>query len=244
MTFANLWSAEIIKFRTLRSYLITMISAVVLAGVLGAGIGTGIDAQGNIPALGTSIQAVAFPMEVVIYAMVVLGVLIATGDLRSGTFRITAVMAPWPRRVLVAKFTAAAVIAFGVGVVSTLLAFVGGLLTGGSGYSPLSGDGTLIVLTTLVAVPLATILGTAIGLLLRNTAGAISLLLVWGLGIEAIFAYVVPPEVVAFLPFKTVGAAVANLPLGPLPGLGVFAVYVAIFTGLAIYVYDRRDLGK
>ncbi|WP_433438820.1 hypothetical protein [Nonomuraea sp. CA-141351] len=243
MSFASLWSAEFIKFRTLKSYLITVVAAIVLAGVIAALIGTGVDAKGNIPALGTSIQAVTFPMEVVLYAMVVLGVLIATGDLRSGTFRITSIMAPWRRQVLVAKFTAAALIAFAVAVVSTVLAYVGGLLTGGSGYSPLSGDGALVMLTTLVAVPLATILGTAVGLLLRNTAGAISLLLVWGLGIEAIFAYLVPPEVLAFMPFKTVGAAVANLPLGPLPGLGMFTLYVAIATGLAIFVYERRDLG-
>ncbi|MEV1171253.1 hypothetical protein [Nonomuraea sp. NPDC049784] len=243
MSFANLWSAEIIKFRTLRSYLITVIAAIAVAGIAAALVGTGVDAKGNIPGMGTSIQAVAFPMEVVIYAMMVLGVLIATGDLRSGTFRITSIMSPWRRQVLTAKFTAAAVIALAVGVVSTVLAYVGGLLTGGSGYSPLSGDGGLLVLTTMIAVPLATILGTAVGLLLRNTAGAVALLLVWALGIEAVFAYTVPPEVVAFLPFKTVGAAVANLPLGPLAGLGMFTLYVAIATGLAIFVYERRDLG-
>jgi ABC-2 type transport system permease protein len=241
--FADLWSAEIIKFRTLRSYLITAVAAILVAGIGGAIMGGALDDQGNVPGLGTSIQVITLPMEVVIYAMLVLGVLMATGDMRSGTFRITSIMAPWRNRVVAAKFSAAAAIALVITIVALAAAWVGGLITGGSRFSPMAGDGTMLIITHLLAVPLATVLGTAVGMLLRNTAGAISALLIWALAVEAVLVYTIPPEVVAFLPFKTVGAAAANLSLGALPGLGMFTLYVAIAAGLAVYVHQRRDLG-
>ncbi|MET7337425.1 hypothetical protein [Nonomuraea sp. NPDC005650] len=243
MGFASLWSAEIIKFRTLRSYLITAVAAIVVAGIGGAIMGGALDAQGNVPGLGTSVQVITLPMEVVIYAMVVLGVLVATGDLRSGTFRITSIMAPWRNQVLAAKFSAVAAVALAVTILALAAAWVGGLITGGGNFSPMAGDGTMLILTHLVAVPLATVLGAAVGMLLRNTAGAISALLIWALAVEAVLVYTIPAEVVAFLPFKTIGAAAANLTLGAVPGLGMFTLYVAIAVGLAVYVHQRRDLG-
>ncbi|MEV1004620.1 hypothetical protein [Nonomuraea sp. NPDC050202] len=243
MGFADLLSAEIIKFRTLRSYLITAAAAIVVAGLGGAIMGGSIDEQGNIPGLGTSVQVITLPMEVVIYAMLVLGVLVATGDMRSGTFRITSVMAPWRNRVVAAKFSAAAAVALVVTIIALAAAWVGGLITGGGRFDPMAGDGLMLILTHLVAVPLATVLGAAVGMLLRNTAGAISALLIWALAAEAVLVYTIPAEVVAFLPFKTVGAAAANLSLGALPGLGMFTLYVAIAAGLALYLHQRRDLG-
>lgn len=242
MGFASLWSAEIIKFRTLRSYLITVVAAVLVAGIGAIAVGSGLDDKGNLAGLGSSVQVIALPMEVVIYAMVVLGVLVATGDLRSGTFRITSVMAPWRRQVLAAKFSAVAAIGLPVAVAGIAFAYLGGLITGGSRFAPTDGDGTLLILSLIPAVPLATVLGAAVGVLIKNTAGAISALLIWALAVEAILVYTIPEGIVAFLPFKTVGAAAANLSLGILPGLGMFTLYVGIVVALAIFVHDRRDL--
>ncbi|MFI6597078.1 hypothetical protein ACIBHX_12525 [Nonomuraea sp. NPDC050536] len=252
MNFGNVVSAEVIKIRTVPSYLIAALAAVLLCGLGALSIAGAVDAQGHVPlvargdasaAQGSSVAVIAIPSDILLYLLMVIGVLIATADLRNGTFRISSMMVPWRGRLLAAKYTAAAAVALVVSLAGLVVGYLGGLVGAGGAFSPFSGDGPVVLLAILLAAPLAAVLGVAVGLLMKSTAAAVSTLLIWGLGVEQILLFVLPHNVAAFLPFKTVGANAAIIGvLGPIPGLAVFAVIVAVVAGAATAVHSRRDL--
>lgn len=252
MNLGNVVSAELVKIRTVPSYLIASAVAVLLCGLGALSIAGALNAQGTIPLVargdaaasqGGSATVISIPSDVLLYLMMVIGVLIATADLRNGTLRISSMMVPWRGRLLAGKFAAAAVLGLVVALAGLAAGYVGGLLGAGGAFAPFAGDGPVVLLAILLAAPFAAVLGVSVGLLLRSTAAAVSTLLIWGLGVEQILVFVLPQNVAAFLPFKTVGANASIIGvLGPLPGLAVFAVFVALVAFAATAVHSRRDL--
>ncbi|MGP3911363.1 hypothetical protein OHA25_49695 [Nonomuraea sp. NBC_00507] len=252
MSFADIVSAEVIKIRTIPAYLVAAVVAMLLTGAGALVIAGSIDAQGNIPLIargdmgstaGGSVNAIAIPSDVLLYVTMVIGVLIATADLRNGTLRVASVMVPWRGRLLAAKFTAAAAAGLVVALAGLVVGYLGGLIGAAGPFAPVSGGGFVVLLAILLAIPLATVLGVAVGLLFKSTAAAVATLLIWALGFEQVLLFVLPSSVSAYLPFKTVGANASIIGvLGPLPGLAVFAAMVAVVVAAACVVHSRRDL--
>lgn len=252
MDFAKLWSTEIIKFRTLPSNVVTVSGAVVLAAAIALGMGTIVEPDGTLPAYGGmrvdsgGSQVLASGMQVVLYAMMVLGVLSVTGELRAGTLRVTMSMAPWRGLVYAAKLASLATIAAATALAALLVEYVAALITAGdTAFSPFAQGGVFHLVSFLFTVPLMAIMGAATGLLLRNGAGAISALFAWAFAAEGILTAFLPQSVYPYLPFVTIGVAAGSVTTGPVPfvGLLLFAGYTAVMAAVAYLFYKQRDVG-
>ncbi|SDO40236.1 ABC-type transport system involved in multi-copper enzyme maturation, permease component [Klenkia soli] len=181
-------------------------------------------------------------------ALGVLGVLLVTGEYTSGTIRSTFAATPrrWP--VVAAK---AAVLGGVVLVTSTVAALasyaVGSAVT--DGMPGLGDDGVLrVVLGTALYLTAITLLGSALGWLLRSTAGAVATL--FGLVfLLPILGNLLPadwgPDVVRWLP-SSAGGSLLRLTttadqFAPWTGFAVLVGYVAVGLGAAVWRLGTRD---
>jgi ABC-2 type transport system permease protein len=87
-------------------------------------------------------------------------------------------------------------------------------------------------------------LGAAFGALIRSTALAVTLVLVWPLVVEQTLASLLPKAVSKHLPFQAAQAAV-QLPtkgyLGHWAGLATFALFTAVLVYIALSRFIRSD---
>lgn len=232
-------SAEVYKLRSIRSYrwsvLLAAVVVVIAAGVLSAVVDGGGGAFEPDP--------IALPLEYFAYAMMIIGVLAVTSDIGCGTAAITDSLVPWRVKVAAAKYLASGGLAVLASVVVGALVLVADWW--GSGADPasmLSLDTLSVTAAGLAAVCLAAVLGVAFGILVRSTAAAVSLLLLWSFLIETVLIFVIPARWAAFLPFKTIGGS--RMQLGELSagaGLAIFALYTVAVVVLASVVQSRRD---
>ena len=233
---ADLTRAELVKVRTVRSNWVATGLGIVAVSSLAVAMA----AAGGRPLGPAAPEPVILPMEYFAYVAMVLGVLMVGSDISVGTYRITLGLAMSRERVLLAKLAAGAAVGLVAGVVASVVVLASALLGGAGGqWDPASLRANLV---SLLVVPLATLLGVAVGALLRNGSSAITLLLLWSLGAETVLVLVLPHHVGAYLPFKTVGASreVVGV-LGPVAGLAVFAGYTAALVLLALLATRHRD---
>ncbi|WP_194816317.1 ABC transporter permease [Nocardia sp. XZ_19_385] len=98
---------------------------------------------------------------------------------------------------------------------------------------------------------LCVVLAVAIGTLVRQSAAAISLLILWPLLIEGLFGAIpwVAKNVTPYLPFANANhflgsggeSTVSQFHWGPWGGLLYFAAFVAVVFGAALYSVNKRD---
>jgi hypothetical protein len=211
----------------------------------------------------TAYGAAALPPEraatgVAVFGVPVLMVLAAmtvTGEYRSGMIRTTFMATPDRTLVLVAKAVVALVFSGVYAAVMTILAVVVAHLMApplvGSHLSFVDhGTWRLIGAITLYAA-LTAVLGVGIAALLRHSAGAVAVLLLWPLVVEPILGNLpnIGAEVGPYLPFANVFQftevqwlyPVYSMPWGELGSLVYFAVVVAVVYAVAIAVVNRRD---
>ena len=179
----------------------------------------------------------------------VLGVLVAAGEYTTGMIKATFAAVPRRLPVLVAKAGVLAAVIFTVGLVSVLIAFVGGqAMFGSHGVSVGSSEGVRAVLGATLYLTVIAVLGVGLGFLIRSTAGGISTLL---------GALLVLPIIVAALPGSfsrtlgrylpsTTGRALFIQGGGdamPAPGVGfgIFVLYAVVLIAGAGLVLRRRD---
>lgn len=184
--------------------------------------------------------------------IMILAALAVTSEYRFGTIRATFLAVPHRASVLVTK---AGMIAAGAAVLSAILTFLSFLilraLTDAEVGSRLSlTDGDLRVFYGVpIFIVLAVFLAVAVGALVRQSAGALSLLIVWPVLIEPIIGAFGRwgREIQVFLPFQNanrfLGLENPDLPWhwGPWPALFYFAAFVALIFGAALYVVNKRD---
>jgi ABC-2 type transport system permease protein len=243
-------NAERIKLTTVRSPLWSCI----VAAILGIGVAA---LQGSL-AYGAAVPPERAVIGVAVFAVPVLMILSAmtvTGEYRTGMIRTTFAATPDRSMVLVVKAVVVAVFsALFTGVLSMAAAVTARLLT-----DPLLGDqssfsdsgvwrvsGALALFAALAAV-----LGVAVGTLLRHTAGAVALLLLWPLVVEPIVGNLpnVGDRVGPYLPFANVFLFAHVqwtfpgyvMPWGEIGSLFYFAAVVAVAFGAALAVVNRRD---
>lgn len=188
----------------------------------------------------------------------VLAALSVTTEYRFGTIRNTFLAAPNRTAVLLAKTVLLAVLGGVIGLAVSLLSFFVAdalasnppatlQLQSADDWRQIAGHGVLYLIAAVIAV--------AIGTLVRQSAGAIAILLLWPLIIESLFTLIptVGPRVGPWLPFAAGDTWVSPTtgisqvfnpdPSGPTPvqGLLVFAATGVVLWVIAWIVLKRRD---
>lgn len=194
--------------------------------------------------------SVTFPIALVV------GVLSMTTEFRYGTIGRTLQLTPSRTRVIVAKIVAGA----GYALLLTLLGLV--IVGAMVGLAALRTDVTLTLGGEVgralwqapVGLALVTMLGVALGALLRSQVLAITVSLVWVLLVEQLLLQFLP-RIGQWLPFSALQAMFvseemrAAMPegatltmLSPLTGLVVFIGYVVVVVAAAVPLLRYRDV--
>lgn len=260
----KLLAVERIKLFSTRSpyWCLALIFAAALAFALLMGLVT--DHGRQFASTGTSQAGMQLGMMV----FMVLAALSVTTEYRFSTIRSTFLAAPKRTRVLAAKTVVVMVVGALIAVVSAFAAFFLTKLLATNPLSPLELDTVdqwRYVLGNAALYPIAGVIAISVGLLIRQSAGAIALLLVWSMLIESLVALIprFGPDVSPWLPFTAAGTFVTdkaafasmgqgpgNGPFadalkasGPTPGQGllVFAGVAVLLWLIAVVVTNRRD---
>jgi hypothetical protein len=250
MNVLDVLNAERIKLSTIRSPVWSGLAAAVCSLAVAALQGrtyAGAELPPQQAVVGVAVFGV--PIAMVLAAMTV------TGEYRTGMIRATFAAVPNRPVVLAAKALVAAVFSGLFTVVLTVAAVVVARLSSdplvGAGLSLAAGGVWRVVGLMAVYAVLAAVLGVGVGALLRHTAGAVVLLLLWPLVVEPIVANLpdLGPRVTPFLPFGNAFAFTgvqwlypsSEPPWGPSGALLYFVVFVAAVFGGAVILLDRRD---
>lgn len=199
--------------------------------------------------VGTAESGYNFGLMVVM----VMAALAITTEYRFSTIRATFQAVPNRTGVLVAKAVVVAVLA---GVVGEVVAFGSwGVAKALRPDAPLTVD-TAAEWRNLLGIGVVYAIGAvfalAVGALLRQTAGAVTLILVWALLVENLIALVpkIGTKIQDWMPFHaanhflTGGAGPDGPhvpPLGPWPSLAYFAGVAVVLFLCAVVVTNRRD---
>jgi len=260
VNFPRVVRSEWIKFRTLRSTIWTLaITLVLMVGIvtLFSWILSNQDIKRGGP---TSIDAFTIAGSMASIAVVVLGVLVITGEYSTGMIRST--LAAVPRR-LPALWAKALVLEVSILVVSVVAEVISlgvmQLFVGSKGLAPDLGNSETVRI--LVGVPLylagIALLAFAIGALLRHSAGALATVLGLLLVIENLFMIPWKPLQLTspFLP-GTAGAKLlmsqaqldamtqgshVGAVLSPWQGYGVLLAWGAVLLTVAAVLLRRRN---
>jgi len=256
--------SEWVKFRSLRSTIVTIAVAVVVIvgfGALAAAVVSGDLAQPSGPGGGggdghgfggadpTSISLAGMTLAQVI--MGILGVLAVTGEYSSGMVRATFAAVPRRLPVLWSKAIVVGAGTLAVAVPAALVAFfVGQAVLGADANAALSDDGVLrAVLGSAAYLAGTALLGVGLGALLRHTAGAIGALFGLLLLAPGLLPLILPSSwsetIVPYLPSNASAAFTSVTPTDGLlsagAGAAVLVLWVAALLGGAAILLRRRD---
>lgn len=245
---ASLARSEWSKTRSVRS----TYWALTATGATMIGLGAVITAahtaghKGAFDPVSTSLAGVLFAQ----LAIAVLGVLAITSEYSTGMIRSTFAAAPQRCTVIVAKAVVAGAIAFAVGLVGALAAFlVGQALLGDWGVA-LSAPGAVRSVVGLgLYLGLLGVFAVGLGTIIRSTAGAITaifgLLFVLPVAVPALPA-TIRDTIDRYLPSNAGQAISATVrgtsTLSPWTGLALFALYTAAILTAGLVLVHRRDV--
>lgn len=181
----------------------------------------------------------------------VLGALSVTGEYRTGLIELTYAATPRRGRVLMAKAVTSAIAAAAVAFVLTIVSeyVLKHTLHGNGQRLGFGGDLRPLAVVPL-AIVVAVVFAVGIGALVRNSAGAVSLILVWVSGVENVTLFAgdhTGATIRKFLPFANEQNVISN-GVGALAwpntwfSAAVFACWSIGFAVLGISVAMRRDI--
>jgi ABC-2 type transport system permease protein len=255
VTWPRVLLSEWIKFRSLRSMVWTLLTAVVLSIVLDAVFAAVSGSHTTSPAARASFNPVTTSLDGIIFAQLavgVLGVLMISGEYSTGMIRSSLTVVPRRLPVLWAKLAVFAGVVFPVMLVTSFVSFFIGqaLLSSHHLNVAISAPGALHSVFGAALYPtIAGLTGLALGGLLRNTAAGISAF-AGVFFVLSTLASVLPSSLQAhfaqYLPFKLDEAVYGNgqdlaHPLAPWVAFGVLCGYAVILTGLAAWRLRRAD---
>jgi len=259
LTFAHVVRSEWIKLRTLRS---TWIS---LASVLGVLIGFGLIAAamagggetagpgGPAPGSNDPVGTVLTGANLAVLVVGVVGAVIGAREFGSGQIRTTLAAIPSRLPVLWGKIIALCALLVPVTVCGVLVAFVAGMpILNAQGVTTVSwsdpGVARAVLGTAGYLVGIG-LIGVALGVLIRGTAGAIGVLLGGVLILPGLATALLPDGwdvVLNLLPSNAAQAFTSRLPspdlLGSGVGMTVFALWVAVALVAAAAALMVRDV--
>jgi ABC-2 type transport system permease protein len=180
----DLVAGEWIKLRSLRSTYLMLLAATVVALAVGMLVCSVDASQAAHPLPGRHAAVdpladsfVGFVIAQLIFAA--LGVLAMTGEYSSGLIRITFAAVPARRAVLAAKAAVVCTVALTAGLVTALAAFLAGqaiLSTQHLGISLSHPGAARAVIAAGLFLPAVALTGLALGVLIRNAAGALTVM--------------------------------------------------------------------
>ncbi|MDG4663361.1 ABC transporter permease [Mycobacterium sp. 236(2023)] len=242
-------NAERIKLMTLRSPLWSAAAVAVLSfglAALQASVAYGYDRM-TVASACLGVAVFGIPVLMIVAAMTL------TGEYRSGLIATTFMATPRRTSVLFAKALVAAVFS----VLFAVVMVFGSVMVARLVAEPGVGAGLTVVATVRFAAALslyaalAAVLGVGVAALLRHTAGAVTVLLLWPLLVEPLLGNLPGRgwEIGPFLPFANVFRFLEVQWLFPeyvmhwgAPGsLGYFAAVVAVIFVAAVVTVNRRD---
>ncbi|HSO03119.1 MAG TPA: hypothetical protein VLQ92_01455, partial [Candidatus Limnocylindrales bacterium] len=159
----------------------------------------------------------------------------------------TRLLQPHPARVLCAKILAMAAVGAALGAAAEAVAAgIGaiGLAANGVELQPLGHGIPGITATVILLVTGYAVLGTAIGTLLRNTAAAVGITLIWVLVIENLLPVVTgSPSLADWMPGNAAQQILTAQSTGPTPtaATGLLLATTAVLIALALAGDARRD---
>ncbi|MGR7027524.1 ABC transporter permease subunit [Geodermatophilus sp. URMC 62] len=258
ITLARVIRAEWIKLRTLRSTWV-MLAAVLLTvvglGAIAAASTTGAvegPPDGGGPGGGDPLSTVLSGSMLAVVLVGVLGVLIGAREYSSGVIRSYLAAVPARLPVLWAKVIAFLAAVLPVVLAGVLVAFTVGMAVLDAGGVPTvswTDPGTArVVLGTAGYVVGMGLIGLALGMILRSTAGAISALLAGVLVLPTLAGALLPDSwdgMLKYLPSNAASAFTSTVPTDSLLGTGagaaVFALWVVVALAGAAVALTRRD---
>ena len=249
--------SELTKFRSLRSTIYTLLTAVVL--MIGIGAIFSAVTAGQYPTMSAIERALLNPVTTslsgVMFAVVafgVLGVLVTSGEYSTGMIRSSLTAVPRRLPVLWGKLTVFAGVIFPVSLIASFISFFLGQVLLNSqhiGVSITAPNALREVIGAALYITVAGMIGVALGALFRNTAAGIATF-------AAVF-FVIPPlasllpssvssHLSPYLP-SNAGSALwggaQNVPnaLAPWTGFALLCGYAAILIGAGAWRLRRSD---
>jgi ABC-2 type transport system permease protein len=242
--------SEWIKLATLRSTTITFGVAVV--AMIGISVLIAWATVGNWATMSPADRQSVAVEEVVLsgrflaqLAIGVVGVMAITGEYATGMIRATLAAVPSRLPVLWAKLGIYAGVTFALMVVASFAAFFAGNAVLAEHWDfHLSDPGVLrCVFGAAISLTLICLLGTALGFIVRNTAGAISTLFAILMVLPILGEF--RPGIDRYLPTSVIDslltARIEGDMLQPLPALLLLCAYVCAAAGGAVLTLLRRD---
>jgi ABC-2 type transport system permease protein len=250
----SLIAAELLKLRSTRSAWIPL--AVALAAAVLAVIANTANAGhgGNPPLSPAALPDLlrASGGQLVDGAVLLAWIVLSAGEFRHRTAVTTFLGQPRRMRVVSAKIAAAALTGAAAGLLAEALSAATSAAVLSAHHLPLHWNQPGVA-GAVIAVPLLAalygVLGASLGLLLRNTAAALGLALMWAFVIEGILPVLIhAPGVVRWLPEASAnavlrGASATTTTLPAAAALAVLAGYVVVLATGGALVTTRREIG-
>ena len=247
----SLISTELLKVRTTRAAyvaggivaLITLVLPVLGALLAGSG-----DIEPLQPAdLAGALRA---PVALAGGAVLLVGLLSAAGEFRHHTVLTTRLGEPRPTRILLAKLVTMAGLGLATGVVMTVTTLVEAFAVfrvEGVAYEPMHHGVVRVALAIPLVLALHGVIGVAIGSLLRNTAAAVGITLVWAFVVEGVVPVVTrQPTMANWLPTGLLRQALETSTAQgqPTPAVAgaIIVVVVAALVAATAVLDSRREL--
>jgi ABC-2 type transport system permease protein len=252
-TFARVVRSEWIKLRSLRS---TIWVAGITIAVMAAFAGLFAWAVVSFPdSVSTSAGVIVVGYPIAQLAISVLGVLVITGEYATGSFRSTLAAEPRRLRVVASKALVLLVSAFVVSVVALALSAAVAIpvMQAGGIEVRLAADDIRILIGTALYLTISAWFAFGIGLLVKNTAAAITtvvgILFILPIIVQLIAATTGAEwlrDLYSYLPAPAGSAVVSGGAMGfaglePWAGLAVFGGYTAAALAVGTVAFVRRD---
>lgn len=257
LTFGRTIKSEFLKFNSLRSNWITLVStvfAILFFGIVSAYSATGSVDTGEGPDFAT-LDPVSIVLSGTNFAVLIVGVfgaVLGAREYASGMIKLSFAAVPNRLNVLWAKLIVFSVMMIPALVVSTLVAFnVGmGVLENGGFETVTFADENVsrVVIGTPLYVFGLGVIGMGLGVFLRNIAGSIGMLIGGVIFVPALLTALLPEswsEVLKYLPSNagrsfTEVYVIPNL-LDANTGMVVFGIWVVLAILMAALLIKRRD---
>ncbi len=250
----SLVSAELLKLRSTRSAWIPLAVALAIAVIAVVASTTAAGPDGNPHLSPAALPGLlrASGGQIVDGAVLLCWIVLSAGEFRHRTAVTTFLAEPNRPRVVSAKLIAAALTGAAVGLLAEALSAATSAAALSAHHVPLDWSQPE-VLGAVVAVPLLAalfgVLGVGLGLLLRNTAAALGLALMWAFVIEGIIpALTHQPGTTRWLPEAAAnavlhGASPAATTLSAGVALAVLTGYAAVLAGAGAALTARKEIG-
>jgi len=245
-------TAERVKLMSTRSpWWTSAVAVVIVIGLTAIVVATWSPADGPVPFAVAGYFA-TFGMVVVM----VMAAVAVTSEYRFGTIRTTFQAVPRRTPALLAKAAVVVPVAGVVGLVAGFGAWGAAWLISPTAMSLSTGAEWRIVAGTGLVWAIAAVVALAVGILVRQTAGAVTILLVWALLLENLVGLIprVGADIQGWLPFVNAtnfltggggeaGAtpSMSAMAFGPWGSLAWFAGIAVVLMAIALVVANRRD---